>query len=83
MERREPEGVSLVSRRAGTIGFYAVLVACAALLLADFAYTKHVHYAFERWTGFFAGYGFAAYVFIVYAAVALRRLVKRDEDYYD
>ena len=35
------------------------------------------------WFGFFAFFGFGAYVFIVLSAKALRRLIKRPEDYYE
>lgn len=62
---------------------YGLYALCAALLLADLFYDKHVHFAFEHWFGFFALFGFGAYVFIVLSAKALRRLIKRPEDYYD
>ena len=56
---------------------------CAGLLLADLAYHKHTHFAFESWFGFFPVFGFLAYCCIVGSAKLLRRLVMRDEDYYD
>ena len=37
---------------------WALVAVCAALLLADFFYHKHVHFEFEHWFGFFAFYGF-------------------------
>ena len=60
-----------------------LVIVCAALLLADFFYHKHTHFAFENWFGFYAWYGFLAYCFIVLSAKGLRKLIKRDEDYYD
>jgi hypothetical protein len=62
---------------------HGLYILCAALLLADLFYEKHIHFAFEAWFGFFAIFGFAAYVFIVLSAKALRRLIKRPEDYYE
>ena len=62
---------------------WTLVAVCAVLFLADFFYHKHVHFAFENWIGFYGWYGFLAYCFIVLSAKALRRLLKRDEDYYD
>jgi hypothetical protein len=62
---------------------YLLYGTCALLLLADLFYEKHVHFAFERWLGFFALFGFVAYVGIVMSAKLLRRLVRRTEDYYE
>ena len=61
---------------------YALYAVCAVLLGFDFVYHKHVHYAFEHWLGFHAWYGFLSYVGLIFAARALRRLVRRDESYY-
>ena len=61
---------------------YAVWIICGLLVLAEFFYEKHPHFAAESWFGFYAGYGFLAYCFIVLSAKALRRLLKRSEDYY-
>ena len=62
---------------------YALYAVCAALLLVDVFHHKHGHFAFEEWFGFYALYGFAAYMLIVNSAKLLRKLVKRDENYYD
>ncbi|MEQ1438095.1 hypothetical protein AAG565_01920 [Fontimonas sp. SYSU GA230001] len=61
----------------------ALYALCAALLVADLFYDKQTHFAFEAWFGFFAVFGFVAYVFIVLSAKALRRLIRRPEDYYE
>ena len=69
--------------------FRLLLAACAVLLLADvldllgIGYHKHVHYSVENVAGFYAIFGFAAYSFIVGAGWIWRRIVMRDEDYYD
>lgn len=62
---------------------YAVYIICAVLILVDLFYHKHGHFTFEGWFGFYALFGFIAYVFIVLSATQLRKLIKRDEDYYD
>ena len=61
---------------------YGVYALCAALLLADLFYHKHAHFAFENWFGFYAFFGFGAYFCIVISARLLRRLIRRDENYY-
>lgn len=61
-----------------------LIAACIALAVVDAFYTKSVHLAVEESFPLFYGvYGFVAYCVIVLSAKALRRLLKRDEDYYD
>lgn len=62
---------------------YVLYTVCALLLLVDFIYHKHVHFDFEGWIGFYAWFGFLAYTFIVISAKLFRKIVKRQEDYYD
>lgn len=62
---------------------YGLYALCVALLIADLLYVKHVHFTFERVFGFFAAFGFVAYVSIVMSAKLLRRLLSRPEDYYE
>lgn len=59
------------------------LVICILVLVADFFYEKHSHYGWEKSPGFYALFGFSAYVFLVFAAKAFRRFVMRKQDYYD
>lgn len=56
---------------------------CAVLLLAEIFVHRHTVHELESVPAFYALYGFLALVFAVLAASGLRRLVKRDEDYYD
>ncbi len=70
-----PENVTKIVR--------ALWVACAALVLAEFFYHKHPYFGFDGSFAFYAVFGFAAYCFIVLSAKGLRRLIKRDEDYYN
>ena len=61
----------------------ALVAVCAVLLLADLFYRKDVHYGAERWFGFYGFYGFVGCVFLVLAAKEMRKIVMREEDYYD
>lgn len=60
--------------------FYLI---CALVLATDLVYHRHVVHAWESLTGFYALFGFIAYVSLVLLAKQLRKLVKRPEDYYD
>jgi hypothetical protein len=60
-----------------------LMVACALSVVADFFYHKHGDYHFQEWIAFDAAFGFLAYVGLITAAKGVRRLLMRDEDYYD
>ncbi len=62
---------------------YTLYALCATLLLVDVFYHKHGHFKFEEWFSFYAFYGFISCLGIVLSAIWFRKLVKRDEDYYD
>lgn len=62
---------------------YLLWAVCAGLVAAEFFYDKHPYFGWDGWFGFYALFGFTAYCFIVLSAKALRRVIKRDEDYYD
>ena len=62
---------------------WALVIICAALFIADFLYEKHGHFGFEEWPGFYAWYGFLSYCTIVLSAKQLRKLLKREETYYE
>lgn len=70
-----PRSIDLVYR--------AVVAVCALLLSLDFFYVKHTELEIERHFGFYGIYGFVCCVFLVLAAKEVRKLLKRDEDYYD
>ena len=82
-ERHPSSRQGLDSPRSGQLVFRAVAVICALLVASDFAIEKHGHYGFETWVGFQGAYGFVACVVLVLAAKQIRRIVKRDRDYYD
>ena len=64
---------------------------CGLLLLLDLIFLfVHKHLSFddhmfpaEGWVGFFCAYGFVACVLLVLTAKQLRKVLMRDEDYYD
>ena len=69
--------------------FWTLASVCVALVLGWLIYERsqpskvHVHYEWERWIGFYGIYGFVGCVILVLLAKEMRKLVKRDEDYYD
>ena len=71
----EPRNVKKVLR--------ALYVISAGLALVDFLYSRHVVHPWEGLWGFYALYGFVACVALVLIAKQMRKLVMRDEDYYD
>ncbi len=58
-------------------------VLCGLLFVADFIVHRHTYTDWEKLPGFYAIYGFVAFVILVVLSFALRKLVKRKEDYYD
>lgn len=60
----------------------ALVLACTVVVLADFFYEKHGHFAEEEVEGFFAMFGFVMFTLLVLAARGLRVLVGEREDYY-
>jgi len=73
----------LDSPRTGRIIFWCTGGICALLALADLFVHKHVHFGFEGWFTFYGVFGFLSCFVLVMAARGLRKLVMRDEDYYD
>jgi len=62
---------------------YIFYVALFALLVIDFFIPKHGHFPWEGAPEFFAVYGFISCVSLIFIAKLLRKIVRRDEDYYD
>lgn len=61
-------------------GFYLI---CILLVIADFIVHRHIAMAWEKIPAFYAIYGFTACVVLVILAKWMRKLVMREEDYYD
>jgi hypothetical protein len=77
-----PDDRSWVERNTRLI-FRALVGICLALLGVELFYEHHAYFEVDGLPGFYAVFGFIAFVFIVYAGKGLRRLIMRDEDYYD
>jgi hypothetical protein len=58
-------------------------ITCAILFLLDFILHRHVSMKLEEIPGFYALFGFIAFVVLVEGSKLLRKLVMRKEDYYD
>jgi len=69
------ENVTRLFRGLGAVGL--------ALVVADLVVQRHDAVGFAEWFGFYAAYGFFACVALVLTAKAMRRVLKRPEDYYD
>lgn len=56
---------------------------CVLLFVADFFVDRKIHQPAERVPGFYAIYGFIGCVVLVLVAKQMRKVVMRDEDYYE
>jgi len=63
--------------------FHVVWGVGIALLVAELFLRKHEEFGFAGWFGFYAFFGFVACVTLVLTAKALRRILRRPEDYYE
>jgi len=70
-----PKNVKLLIR--------TLYVTCFVLFAMDLVIHRHTVHPWESFTGFYAIYGFLACVILVLLARELRKVVMRDEDYYD
>lgn len=79
----EPKTYWLDRKENVTKVYWAVWIVCGALLLIDPLVHKHEAFEFAEWFGFFGFFGLFACVGMVLTAKALRRILKRAEDYYE
>ncbi len=63
--------------------FWGLALTCVVLGLADLFYRRHTVFGFEAIPGFFGIFGFVVCVGLVLGAKELRKILKRDENYYD
>ena len=63
--------------------YYGLWVVGLLLVASELFYHGHPHFAWESWIGFNAILGFVAFFLIVLTGRPLRKLLARDEDYYD
>ncbi len=67
---------------APTVLLGVLTLACALVLALDVIYVKHEKVEMANAFGFYAYYGFACFTFIIFAALFLREIIRRREDYY-
>lgn len=60
--------------------FYVI---CALLVVADFIVHRHIYHDWENIPAFYAIYGFVGCVVLVLIAKAMRKVLMKEEDYYD
>lgn len=58
-------------------------VMCALLVIADFIVHRHIYHDWENIPAFYAVYGFIGCVVLVLIAKLMRKVLMREEDYYD
>lgn len=63
--------------------YYGLWGVCLGLIAIDFFLHRHEDFAFATLFGFHGFYGFFACVILVLVAKQLRRVLMRDEKYYD
>jgi hypothetical protein len=79
----EPKRYWLDSPANVTKLYRGLWVVCLAIVSIDLWLHRHEELDFATWFGFYGIYGFCACVALVLAAKQMRRVVMRDEDYYD
>ncbi len=80
----KPERVYFLDKK-GNVRFliYIFHALCFVLFAADFVLHRHAYHSLEEIPGFYALFGFLAFLFIILGAAILRKLVMRSEDYYE
>ncbi len=63
--------------------YRGLILVCALLALGGLFAGGHGELAVQNFPFFYGIFGFVAFIFIVFAGIGLRKLVMRDEDYYD
>ncbi|MDP6969535.1 MAG: hypothetical protein QGG88_10570 [Gammaproteobacteria bacterium] len=71
----KPENISKILKV-----FYGV---CILLVAADFIVHRHIYHSWENIPAFYAVYGFIGCVMLVIVAKAMRKVLMKEEDYYD
>lgn len=63
--------------------WYGLIAICVLLFFADFFVEKHPYFDIENVPNFYGFYGFVGCVVLVLAAAQMRKVIMRDEDYYE
>ena len=73
-----------IEKRKNVVLMVRIFLAISiGLLLLDLVIHRHELFSWEAWFGFYGFYGFIACVVLVFAAKVLRKLIMRQENYYD
>jgi hypothetical protein len=89
IEYREPEKYALDRPEVVRRVYHIVIAVCMVLGMIDVVNLAlhwihyHPHFSVEHVPNFYGFYGFGGCVFLVLAAKQLRKVVMRDEDYYN
>ena len=63
--------------------FWGLVLICALLGLIEVVYHRHTVFDFESFPVAYGIFGFVCFAGIVFAGKGLRKVIMRDEDYYD
>lgn len=80
---RQDDGYWVDRRGRMTLLYRALWGLCAVFAAADFFFAHHPVFKIEGFPVFYGLFGFIATIGLVLGARALRRIVRRDEGYYD
>ena len=81
----KPRNVRIVLRSLYTVCAFVFLLDIINLIpfAGGAGHLRHAEASWEGFPGFYAIYGFVACVILVLVAKQLRKVLMRDEDYYD
>ena len=78
----KPEKHDIPTTISATV-FGWLAAVCTALVVIEWFVHRHATYPWEGWPGFYAIFGFVAFAGIVLLGKQLRRVIRRDDDYYN
>jgi O-antigen ligase len=78
----KPEKHDIPTTISATV-FGWLAAVCTALVVIEWLVHRHATYPWEGWPGFYAIFGFVAFAGIVLLGKQLRRVIRRDDDYYN
>ena len=78
----KPEKHDIPTTISATV-FGWLAAVCTALVVIEWLVHRHATHPWEGWPGFYAIFGFVAFAGIVLLGKQLRRVIRRDDDYYD
>jgi hypothetical protein len=82
-QRPENDGYWVDRKGRMTLLYRGLWALCAVFAAADFFFAHHPVFKIEGFPVFYGLFGFIITMGLVLGARELRRIVRRDEDYYD